>query len=163
MVFMKATVRTNLKIGVTMAKQGRYFRPKAKHLLGTKFDSDLEKRLYEGPLNTCEFHTEKVPYTISYSYNPDFIYRTEEAVFYIESKGFFQDASEIRKMVAVKDALPEGHYIVFVFERPDKPIHFQKKRKDNTKMTHKEFAEKHGFMWFDENNIHHLISGGLNQ
>lgn len=138
-------------------KKGRVFRQKPKHLLGTKFDSDLEKRLYEGVLSSCEYHTEKVPYTIHYQYNPDFIYRKDGCVFYIESKGFFQDSSECRKMIAVKDSLPEGHYVVFVFQSPNKPIHFQKKRKDGSKMTHREFAEKNGFMWFDEESVADLV------
>lgn len=138
-----------------MAK--RTFRQKPKSLLGTPYDSNLEKRLHEGVLNKCEFHTEKIPYVIEHLYQPDFIYRTNDSVFYLESKGYFQDSSELQKYIWVKKSLPEGHYLVFIFEKPSKPIHFQKKRKDNTKMTHEEWAQKNGFMTFDENNIKNLV------
>ena len=140
-------------------KQGRFFRPKPKHLKGTPYDSDLEKRLHEDALEGVEFHTRKFPYHVEHEYNPDFIHQTDDALFLIEAKGYFQESSELQKYKWVQKSLGEGEYLVFVFEKPDKPIHFQKKRKDGTKMTHSEWAEKNGFMWFTEESVAKLLEG----
>lgn len=140
-----------------MAKQGRFFRPKPKALQGTPYDSMLEKRLHEDDLEGVEFHTRKIPYHIEHTYHPDFIHTTDEATFLIEAKGYFQDSAEMQKYKWVAKSLDEGTYLVFVFEKPHKPIHFQKKRKDGTKMTHAEWAEKNGFMWFSEETVHRLL------
>ena len=138
-------------------KQGRFFRPKPEVLKGTPYDSTTEKRLHEGVLKDVPFHSEKVPYTIDHEYNPDFIIDKGDSKFLIEVKGYFQDRAEMAKYKWVKKALPEGVYLVFLFEKPEKPIHFQSKRRDGTKMSHREWAEKEGFMVFDENSIERLL------
>lgn len=145
-----------------MAKQqGRFFRPKPAALKGTPYDSMTEKRLHEGVLSGLEHHCEKINYTVPHRYEPDFVYRDSESVFYLEVKGYFQDASELQKYKHVKKSLGEGQYLVFVFETPHKPIHFQKKRSDGTKMTHAQWAEKEGFMWFTECTIKNLVGGDI--
>lgn len=58
------------------------------------------------------------------------------------------DAAEAQKYKWIKESLPPQSELVFVFEDPTKAIHFQKKRKDGTRMTHGEWAEKQGFRWF---------------
>ena len=139
-------------------KKGRFFRPKSKDLIGTKYDSHLEKRLHEGPFKDCEFHTKKITYYIQHDYNPDFIYTTDDFIeFLIEAKGYFQDSKELQKYKWIKDQLAENQILVLVFENPHKPIHFQKKRKDGTKMTHAEWAEKLGIMWISENEAGRLM------
>jgi hypothetical protein len=37
---------------------------------------------------------------------------------------------------------------VFLFENPDTKLHYLAKRKDGTKMTMAEWADKHKFRWF---------------
>lgn len=141
-----------------MAKQqGRYFRPKPKALQGTQYDSTTEKLLHEGVLKDVPFHASQIKYVTEHTYNPDFTLVTPEATFYIEVKGYFQDRAEASKYNWVKASLGEGEYLVFVFEKPDKPIHFQAKRRDGTKMTHKEWCDKNGFMCFDINTIENLL------
>lgn len=135
----------------------RTFRQKPKHLKGTPYDSGFEKELHNGPLKNCEFHPEKIKYTIEKTYEPDFVHRTGDSVFYLESKGYFQDASELQKYRWVQKALQEGEYLVFIFQTPHKPIHFQKVRQDGTKMTHAEYAEKNGFMWFTKDTIERIL------
>lgn len=68
----------------------------------------------------------------------------------IEIKGYFQDAAEASKYVWVSKCLPPDTELVFVFEKPDKPMHWLKVRKDGTKQTMMEWADKYGFKWFTE-------------
>lgn len=71
----------------------------------------------------------------------------------VEAKAFFQDASEAAKYNWVRKALPEGVELIFLLENPDTKIHYLKKRKDGSKMTMAEWAEKHKFRWFTLDNI----------
>lgn len=105
-----------------------------------------------------DFHVSKVPYVIHKTYNPDFTitYPSGKEVF-IEAKGYFQDAQEIQKYDWVRDALQTNQELVFVFENPDKPIHFRSKRKDGTRMTHGEWADKLKFRHFTLNNVGELL------
>lgn len=144
-----------------MSKQGRYFRPKPKALQGTKYDSMTEKRLHEGPFEKLDFHTAKIHYHIEHTYEPDFIVKVGGKIIYIEVKGYFQDRSETQKYNWIKKSLhPEKEELVFVFEKPDRPIHFQAKKKDGTKMTHRQWCEKQGFRVFSEEDAHLIVEGG---
>lgn len=99
-------------------------------------------------LPLVEFHADKVPYTISHIYNPDFTISHPDRTIYIEAKGYFQDAQEIQKYPAIRDCLAANEELVFVFEKPEKPIHFRTKRKDGTRMSHGEWATKNKFRHF---------------
>lgn len=81
-------------------------------------------------------------------------------MYFIEVKGYFQDAHELQKYPSVREALGQYEELVFVFENPEKPIHFKGQRKDGTKMTHAEWAEKNGFRWFDQDTIGEFIDNG---
>lgn len=128
-----------------MAVHGRYFRQKPAELKGTDYDSRLEKRLHEA-LPILNHHPEKRPYVRHHTYEPDF----EVPGFLIEAKGYFQDRNELGKYLPIKESLGDSAELVFVFENADKPIHFQAKRKDGSKMTHREWCVKNGFKVFDE-------------
>ena len=144
-----------------MAKQGRYFRPKPKALIGTPYDSHLERRLSEGPLKDCPFHTTKVPYYIRHDYNPDFVYTTDDGIeFFIEAKGFFQDSSEAAKYKWIRDQLEDHQILIFVLEDPTKQIHWQSKRKDGTRMTMSQWCEKQKIMWVSEDDAGNILKGG---
>lgn len=136
-----------------VAKHGRWFRPKDKSLLGTTYDSKLEKRLHDGGLKDAEHHPPPIDYTIDHKYKPDFMAKLHDKVIYIEAKGYFQDRKDSAKYPWIKSFLKENEELVFVFENPDKPIHFQRPRKDGTKMTHGEWCTKNGFRYFSEENI----------
>lgn len=143
-----------------MAKQGRFFRPKPKALKGTIYDSMLEKRLHEGPFKKLEFHvnSNKIDYVIEHKYEPDFVYKAPDGtVIYIECKGYFQDSAEAQKYKWVKKSLKDNEILVFVFEKPDKEIHYQRKRTDGTKMTHREWCEKEGFICVSEQEAENVI------
>lgn len=136
-----------------VAKHGRWFRPKDPSLKGTSYDSKLEQRLHEGELKGADHHPPPVAYIIEKKYNPDFMFKLNDKVIYIESKGYFQDRQDSAKYPWVKTYLKENEELVFVFENPDKPIHFQRPRKDGTKMTHGEWCIKNGFRYFSEENL----------
>ena len=132
-------------------KQGRFFRPKLKSLVGTPYDSLTEQRLHQGAFRDAEFHTQKINYCIEHKYEPDFVITKDDGIkFIIEVKGYFQDASECQKYTWIKKYLKDDEILVMVFEKPHKEIHFKAKRKDSTKMTHAEWAEKQGIMWLSE-------------
>lgn len=132
-----------------MAVHGRYFRQKPKELLGTDYDSRLEKRLHD-VFPQLDHHPERIPYVRHHTYEPDFIYDTQNHQFLVETKGYFQDRNDCSKYPDVRDSLADHQTLVFVFENPDKPMHFQSKRKDGTKMTHREWCEKNKFLCFSE-------------
>lgn len=92
-------------------------------------------------------------------YNPDFTLTFPDGrQIFIEAKGYFQDAQEIQKYPWVRKALKPHQELVFCFEKPNKPIHFRTKRKDGTKMSHGEWADKLGFRYFTIDTIGELIS-----
>jgi hypothetical protein len=137
-----------------MAQQGRYFRPRPKALLGTPYDSMLEKRLHEGALKDFEHHTEKIPYVWPHTYEPDFV--LDDLI--IESKGYFQDRADCSKYLWIRESLTGFQELVFIFENPDKEMHFQNKRKDGSKMTHGEWCDKNDFRYYSEKNACQVIS-----
>ena len=107
------------------------------------YRSKLEKQLGLGVLRDMKYE----PFTISYTqvkeYLPDFVNESKKILF--EAKGYFRTASEAKKYVDVKASNPEWE-IIFIFSDPDKPLPWAKKRKgDGKRMSHKEWAEKHGF------------------
>lgn len=75
----------------------------------------------------------------------------------IEAKGYFQDSAEAAKYKWVREALPEGHELVFVFEKPETRIHYLSRRKDGSKMSMSEWADKNGFRWCTLNTLGELL------
>ena len=142
-----------------MAKQGRYFRTKPKSLKGTPYDSLVEKSLAEGPLKVAKFHPDKIPYVSHHVYEPDFVYTDAKGIeWIIEAKSIFNDSKEASKYRWVREALREDQILVFVFEKPDQPIHWSSKRKDGTRQTMAEWAERNGFVWFTAETIHKILT-----
>ena len=126
------------------------------------FDSKFEKELYENELRLCEFHPkEKVEYTISHKYSPDFKVKVDDKTYLIEAKGRFVDSTEAAKYVHIAKALEDDTELVFLFYKPETPFPGAKVRKKcRTKRTHSEWAEKQGFRWFTRDNINILFKGG---
>ena len=122
----------------------RYFakRPKG---LKKGYDSKLEQSLHENELKDYDHHPDKISYWIEHTYEPDFVH-PDDPFTLIEVKGRFRDSAEASKYKWIRDCNPE-YGIVFVFEKPQTPMPFAKKRKDGTKLTHGEWATKNGFRW----------------
>ena len=133
-----------------MANSKRAFRAKPKSLVGTDYDSLLEKRLHETSLKDSDHHTVTVPYTVEHKYHPDFIVVKGNTTYLIEAKGYFQERSEASKYVWINRALAPNTELVFLFEKHNKPLHFAGVRKDGTRMTHEEWCNRNGFRYFHE-------------
>jgi hypothetical protein len=103
-----------------------------------KYKSKLEKavaaKLKKLRRGYYKYEIEKLPYTLECNYSPDFTSLRTGTI--IEVKGYL-DADDRRKMLAVKKQHPNRR-IIFLFQRPDSRI-------PRMKVTHAEWAEKHGF------------------
>lgn len=118
---------------------------------GHTYDSLLEMALHEGALSTFEFHKGTIDYTVDHTYHPDFsCERPDGSTLFVESKGCFLESSEARKYLYVRSALKEGDELIFIFSNPKTALPWGKKRKDGTKRTHKEWAEKNNFRYFSK-------------
>lgn len=92
------------------------------------------------------YEPESFDWYIMQKYTPDFkITRPDGTHFYVEFKGFLWEEDKI-KMRAVKSLHPTLD-VRFVFADAKKPVHGAKTRKNGTKMSHAEWAERYGFMW----------------
>ncbi len=132
-------------------------------------DSKFETELRQGVLKDLEYHPNKIKYTVSHTYEPDwetyieFIDEdgfTRTKLVLIEAKGMFRESSELQKYVAIKKSLETkvGYSeLVFLFQKPHAPIYFKPKRKDGSKMTHAEWATKHNFRYFTESTIKEIL------
>ena len=109
--------------------------------------STLEERVQLNLKNrgvAYEYEPCKLPYTVTRNYTPDL--KIGET--YIEVKGYFRKDAQ-RKMRNMKEQHPELD-IRFLFQRANSPVQGAKKRKDGTKMTCGEWADKHNFIWAEE-------------
>ena len=107
------------------------------------YDSWFEYQLHTDYLSECEHHPEMISYTQTKLYEPDFIIGD----FLIEAKGRFRDSEEARKYVDIRRSLV-CQELVFVFYDPNIPMPRARRRKDGTKFTMSEWADKNGFRYF---------------
>lgn len=130
----------------------RYFERKPSSLKGTPYDSLLEKNLHETKLKHCRFHCkeDKISYTVPHTYEPDFVLEKDGKTYIIETKGRFRDSQEARKYTYIQEVLKENEELVFIFQDHTKPMPFAQKRKDGTKRSHAEWADKHGIRWWSQ-------------
>lgn len=93
-----------------------------------------------------EYESDKYPYTTEHKYIPDFkVTRDDGSVFYIETKGNGRSwTPQVRqKMLMIKEQHPELD-IRFLFYSDGA---FGTKRKDGSRMTQSQWAEKHGYTY----------------
>lgn len=121
------------------------------------YDSWFEYDLHTGVLRDCEYHTEVLPYTQQKTYEPDFQINTKDAIIFIEAKGRFRDSAEARKYVDIRESIQESDELVFLFYDPKTPMPRARKRKDGTKFTHAEWADKNGFRHYTIETITELL------
>ena len=125
-----------------------------------KHDSKWEKKLEEGILKNCDYHpSPRIEYTIDHKYQPDFRFTKEGKTIYIEAKGRFQDSAEASKYIWIRDTLKDDEELIFLFQKPTTPMPHAKVRKDGTKRTHSDWADKNDFRWFTEATIVSEIQG----
>lgn len=125
---------------------------KAKLPVPAGYDSRLEYLLHNNELKDWEYHPkERIEYVTPSSYEADFKTETAEGkIILLEVKGRFRTRAEASKYIYIREALnkaEEEAEIIFLFQDANKPMPFVKKRKDGTKQTHGEWAEKNGFRY----------------
>lgn len=128
----------------------RYFKKKPRNT-PKGYDSMLEYNLHQDQLKGYDHHPEPIAYVSHHVYEADFVDPDEPNIL-IESKGRFVDKNSASKMLWVRKSNPDKE-IVFIFEKPETPMPFAKKRKDGTKQSHGEWATKNGFRWFTPDTI----------
>jgi len=116
------------------------------------YDSWFEYELHIGVLKPCKYHTGLVHYTQEKIYEPDFVVGD----FLIEAKGRFRDSEEARKYVDIRNSLIHEE-LVFVFYEPNTPMPRARRRKDGTKFTMAEWANKNGFRFYTVKTVTALL------
>lgn len=113
-----------------------------------KFDSKFEKEAY-ALMRGCEYHPAKqIFYLVPKHYEPDFVYTTKTHTVWIEAKGRFRTSDEARKYVHIAETLGPKEELVFLFQKPNTPMPGSRRRKDGTRYTMEEWADKQGFRWY---------------
>ena len=107
-----------------------------------KFEYDVANRLSGADANYA-YESEKLTYTLTKKYIPDFVIRNREAILYIETKGNGRswDAAARAKMIAVKKQHPDKDIRILFWSNGE----FGARRKDGTRQTQMGWAEKNGF------------------
>jgi hypothetical protein len=108
--------------------------------LEDRVQANLQKRGIIYTYEPC-----KLPYTVERNYIPDLLIGD----MYIEVKGYFRQDAQ-RKMKSIRDQHPDLD-IRFLFQRAASTVQGAKLRKDGTKMTCGEWADKQGFKWAEGN------------
>lgn len=98
-----------------------------------------------GKLKDAGVNYEYEPHTLSYNVERSYVPDLKIGDIYVELKGYFRQDAQ-RKMKAVKAQHPDLD-IRFLFQRANSPIQGAKVRKDGSKMTCSEWADRYGFIW----------------
>ena len=116
------------------------------------FDSGFERKLYAilDPTEANYHPTDcKLYYTVTSGYEPDFVvWNDDGTTTYVEAKGRFRDATEARKYRAVRDSLKPTEELVFIFQNPNVAMPNTNKRRNGTKYSISEWADKYNFTWY---------------
>ena len=119
------------------------------------YDSHFEAYLDKQVLDTEWVYLptptpEPVSYVVEHTYHTDFIRYDDDKTIYLEAKGRFWDYAEYNKYVWIAISLNTNQELVFLFAEPNAAMPGAKRRKDGTKFSHAEWAERNGFRWFSE-------------
>ena len=112
------------------------------------YDSGLEYELHTTALQGWDHHPVKVAYVQRHTYEPDFRKMYGDKEILIEVKGRFRDSTEAGKYPYVRETLTDNQELIFIFEDANKPMPFARKRKDGTKYSHGDWAEKNNFRYY---------------
>ena len=117
------------------------------------YDSKWEYDLHQEELQHWEHHKGIIEYSIPHKYHPDFIRVLDDKIIYLEAKGRFWDYAEYNKYKWIKKILPDDCELVFLFSNPSAPMPGAKRRRDGTKRSHAEWAEKNDFKWYSADSL----------
>ena len=133
-------------------RKPRKIRPVEKDI-PSGYDSKWEYNLHQTILKEWEHHGDKVNYIVEHNYEPDFIKVINGIEYLLEAKGRFWDYNEYNKYVWIRKSLKDNQELIFLFSSPYAPMPQAKRRKDGTKRTHAEWAEKNNFKWYTEETL----------
>ena len=117
------------------------------------YDSKWEYNLHNSVLKGWSHHSDKISYIVEHNYEPDFTKVIDGIEYLLEAKGRFWDYNEYNKYVWIRKSLKENQELVFLFSSPTSPMPQAKRRKDGTKRSHAEWAEKNNFKWYAEHTL----------
>ena len=118
------------------------------------YDSGWEYKLHSHVLAKWSHHSDKIEYVIEHKYEPDFTKVIDGVEYLLEAKGRFWDHAEYSKYIHIREALNKSYTeLVFLFQKPYAPMPGAKMRKNGTKRTHAEWAEKNNFTWYSEDTL----------
>lgn len=117
------------------------------------YDSVWEYEIHQSVLKNWKHHFELIEYVVEHKYEPDFSKTIDDKIILLEAKGRFWDHAEYSKYIHIRKALPKNFELVFLFQKPYSPMPGAKVRKDGTKRTHAEWAEKNNFRWFSRDTL----------
>ena len=128
---------------------------------GIQYDSKFEYKLMSETRFglAAKYHSIKVPYEVrsNHTYEPDFIMEVGGTTYYYEAKGRFNFRHDLHKYLHIKNSLTPFEELIFIFEKPKTPLPGAKKRKDGTRMSNADWADKHGFRWTTLENVDEFI------
>ena len=136
-------------------RKPRKIRPKEKNV-PKEYDSNWEYKLHNTVLKGWEHHNQNIDYVVEHKYEPDFVKEINGKIILLEAKGRFWDYAEYSKYIWIREALKEkveDYELVFLFSSPHSPMPQAKRRKDGTKRSHAEWADKNNFLWYNEENL----------
>ena len=87
------------------------------------------------------------------TYEIDFVKQIGLKTILLEAKGRFWDHAEYSKYIWLRKSLPINTELVFLFQKPEAPMPGAKRRKDGTKRSHAEWANKNKFTWYTEETL----------
>ena len=117
------------------------------------YDSLWEATLHETVLQEWKHHWDNISYVVKHKYEPDFVKVIGDKTILLEAKGRFWDYQEYNKYVWIRKSLKPNQELVFLFSSPTSPMPQAKRRKDGTKRSHAEWAEKNNFKWYSEHTL----------
>lgn len=109
-----------------------------------KFESNTGAALEASGIEFT-YESERLEYTVSGKYIPDFIIQTKSGKIYVETKGNGRsfDGPSRRKLIAVKTQHPDIDLRIVFYSNGN----IGPRRKDGSRLTQGEWATKHGFIY----------------
>ncbi len=133
-------------------RKPRKARPREKNV-PKGYDSLWEYKLHKDILKNWKLRGDLIKYVIEKTYEIDFVREIEGKLILLEVKGRFWDHAEYSKYIWIRKTLPKNTELVFLFQKPLAPMPGAKKRKNGTKRSHAEWADRNNFRWFSEESL----------
>ena len=125
-----------------------------------KYRSTFEERIHKHLLPHCKYEPFRMSYPINTvrEYIPDLV--DEDRKIMWELKGYFRERQEASKYFPIiEEAKKRGYRFIFIFQNPHSRMPGVRTRKDGTKQTMSEWADRNGLEWFSHRNVPKELRG----